>query len=92
MNEEFEDDIPVEGIDTALILENKLKQRVNSIVSQILAQEVNSAVTKVFTKYKNEMLMEISIKVGQMLRGIEEEERVPLWKQAPFNIELSKEE
>lgn len=90
MEEDFEDDIPVEGIDTALILENKLKARVTSIVNKVLRDEVNKVMAQAMIEAKDSMLMEISIKVGQMLRGIEKEERVPLWQQAPFDFRLDK--
>lgn len=77
--------------DTALILENELKRRVSEVVSQIVYQEVRRQMSEVFTEQKGNMMMEISLNVGKMLRVIEEEGRNPLWVSGPqavkdFNI------
>lgn len=69
--------------DTALILENELKRRVREVATGIIQKEVAAAIEKEMTQHKDRMLMEVSIKVGQMLKGIEEEGRQPLWVSGP---------
>jgi len=69
--------------DTALILENELKRRVREVATTIIQQEVAAAIEREMSRRKDQMLMEVSIKVGQMLKGIEEEGRQPLWVSGP---------
>lgn len=69
--------------DTALILENELKRRVREVATTIIHQEVAAAIEREMSRRKDQMLMEVSIKVGQMLKGIEEEGRQPLWVSGP---------
>jgi hypothetical protein len=69
--------------DTALILENELKRRVREVASGIIRQEVADAIAKEMSRHKDHMLMEVSIKVGQMLKVVEEEGRQPLWVSGP---------
>lgn len=69
--------------DTALILENELKRRVREVATTIIHQEVAVAIEREMSRRKDQMLMEVSIKVGQMLKGIEEEGRQPLWVSGP---------
>jgi hypothetical protein len=69
--------------DTALILENELKRRVKEVLGTVVHQVVAKKFDELFAERQNQMLMEISIKVGQMLRGIEEDKRSPLWEQPP---------
>lgn len=72
-----------EQTDTALILENELKRRVKEVVSGIVDMEVDAAMQRRFVAEKEKMLMEISIKIGQMLQTIEKEGRQPLWVTGP---------
>ena len=81
----MEEEIPVEGIDTALILENKLRERVRAVARQLIVAEVSEQIRNVFTKQKEEMMLEIAMKLGEMLHGIEKEGRVPLWRKSSFD-------
>lgn len=72
-----------EQTDTALILENELKRRVKEVVGTIVSFEVDSAITRRLATEKEKMMMEISIKIGQMLQTIEKEGRQPLWVTGP---------
>jgi len=72
-----------EETDTALILENELRRRVKEVVGDMLLAQVEDAVQRRFTKEKEMMLLEISLKVGHMLRDIEKEGRQPLWVTGP---------
>jgi DNA topoisomerase VI subunit B len=59
--------------DTALILENELKRRVEQVVRGIAADIVRKEMREEFAKQKEAMLMEVSITVGKHLRLIENE-------------------
>lgn len=72
-----------EETDTALILENELKRRVKEVLGTIVSFEVDSAITRRLATEKEKMMMEISIKIGQMLQTIEKEGRQPLWVTGP---------
>ena len=72
-----------EETDTALILENELKRRVKQIATEMVADLVDHAMQRRFAAEKEKMLMEISIKIGQMLQTIEKEGRQPLWVTGP---------
>ena len=76
--------------DTALILENELKRRVKEVVSTIVNLEVDSAITRRLGMEKEKMMMEISIKIGQMLQTIEKEGREPLWVTGPEAVKSIK--
>lgn len=72
-----------EETDTALILENELKRRVKEVLGTIVSLEVDHAISRRMGAEKEKMLMEISIKIGQMLQTIEKEGRQPLWVTGP---------
>ena len=66
--------------DTALILENELKRRVHAVVHEVVHREVKARMDELFVQQKADMLLEISLAVGKMLRMIEKEGRTPLWE------------
>lgn len=72
-----------EETDTALILENELRRRVKEVLGTIVSLEVDNAISRRMGTEKEKMLMEISIKIGQMLQTIEKEGRQPLWVTGP---------
>jgi hypothetical protein len=78
--------------DTALILENELKRRVNEVVERVVVNMVGKIIHQELNKYKAEMLMEVSLSVGKMLRVIEQEGRKPLWEATPEEFGLTKED
>jgi hypothetical protein len=69
-----------EETDTALILEGELRRRVTEVLSTVVYKIVNKSVEAHFAQHKSAMMLEISMAVGKMLRGIEEEGRKPLWE------------
>ena len=69
-----------EETDTALILENELKRRVQFIVERVVVNMVGKIIHDELNKYKNEMLMEVAISAGKMLRSVEQDGRRPLWE------------
>ena len=79
-------------IDTALILENELKRRVHEIVERVIVNTVGKIIHQELSQYKAEMLMEVSLSIGKMLRVIEQEGRKPLWEATPEEFGLTKED
>lgn len=79
-------------IDTALMLEGELKRRVTEILGQVVHGIVRKAMESQFADQKANMLMEISLSVGKMLRVIEEEGRNPLWEATPAEFGLTRED
>ena len=83
-----------EAIDSAIILENKVNERVEKEVTRIINRELSklvaSEVHKAFEQYKNAMIMEISITVGKIMRNTEEENRKPLWASTPEELGLER--
>lgn len=77
--------------DTALILENELKRRVNEVVERIVVNIVGKIIHEELNKYKAEMMMEISIAIGKSLKVVENEGRKPLWEATPEEFGLTKE-
>jgi len=81
-----------EAIDSAIILEGRIRERVEKEVERTINRYINSLVKsevhKAFEEYKQEMLMEISITVGKIMRHTEEENRKPLWESTPEELGL----
>lgn len=78
--------------DTALILENELKRRVEEVVRKSVGPIITEEIRKIFITQKDSMLMEISIAVGKMLQTIENEGRRPLWEATPEEFGLTRED
>jgi hypothetical protein len=78
--------------DTALILEGELQRRVKEVVERVVVNIVGKVIHEELNKYKSEMMLEISISVGKMLKVIENEERKPLWEATPEEFGLTREE
>lgn len=81
-----------EETDTALILENELKRRVNEVVERVVVNTVGKIIHQELNKYKNEMLMEVCVAVGKTMRVAENEGRKPLWEATPEEFGLTREE
>lgn len=69
-----------EETDTALILEGELTRRVKEIVERVVVNMVGKIIHEELNKYKSEMMLEVAISVGRMLRSIDQEGRKPLWE------------
>ena len=69
-----------EETDTALILEGELKRRVREIVEPLVVDMVRRIIREELSKYKAEMMLEVAISVGRMLRLVDQEGRKPLWE------------
>jgi len=81
-----------EQTDTALILENELKRRVEELVRKAVEPIIIEEVRRIFITQKDSMLMEVSIAVGKTLQIIENEGRKPLWESTPEEFGLTKED
>jgi hypothetical protein len=81
-----------EETDTALILEGELKRRVTEVLGQIVHNVVRREMQTQFAEQKSNMLMEISIAVGKMMRVMEEEGRNPLWEATPAEFGLTRDD
>lgn len=83
-----------ENIDAMLLLEGRLQERVGEIVDAEIKRSVVNIIGKIIydtlEKEKASMLMEIAIKVGQMLKGIEAENRKPLWETTEEQLNINK--
>ena len=69
-----------EETDTALILEGELTRRVKEVVERVVVNMVGKIIHEELNKYKSEMMLEVAISVGRMLRSIDQEGRKPLWE------------
>ena len=69
-----------EETDTALILEGELTRRVKEIVERVVVNMVGKIIHEELNKYKAEMMLEVAVSVGKMLRSIDQEGRKPLWE------------
>ena len=84
--------MPNSEIDTAIILEGEIKRRVAQVVEKVVVNMVGKIIHEELNKYKAEMLMEVSINVGKMLRVVENEGRKPLWESTPEEFGLTRDE
>ena len=88
MNEEITNEV----VDTAVILEGRVNERVQKeverILSGMLGKTVKEEVRKAMFEEKHNMMMEISITVGKALRASELEGRKPLWESTPEELGL----
>lgn len=76
-------------VDTAIILEGQIKERVQLIVAEEVRRAVVNHIGKIINDEKNKMMMEVAIKIGQMLKGYEAEGRKPLWESSPEDFGMT---
>ena len=79
-----------EAIDAALILEEKLKDRVKNIVEQVVINIVGKEIHAAIDREKAAMMTDMTLAIGKSLQFIEKEGRKPLWESTPeeFGFEL----
>jgi hypothetical protein len=86
------EELTKEAIDAAIILENKMRERVEKEVALtlngMLRRAVKEEVQRAIGEEKHNMMMEISITVGKALRASEMEGRKPLWESTPEELGL----
>jgi hypothetical protein len=72
-----------EAVDSALILENRLQERVTSMVERVVINIVGKEIHEALNREKQALLTEIIMTVGKSLQVIEREGRKPLWEATP---------
>jgi len=82
-----------QNIDSMLLLEGKLQERVNKLIGKTVERTIVNIIGKqiqeAVQREKAEMMLEIAIKIGQMLKAIEKDERRPLWESTPEEFNLT---
>jgi len=81
-----------QAVDAAIILENRVQQRVRDEVEFIVREIVVDQIRASLAIEKGAMIMEITTSINQMLRGFVEQERKPLWQSTPEEFGLTHEE
>jgi len=82
------EDISQEAVDSALILENKLKERVHAIVERVVVNIVGREIHAAIEREKQAMMTEITLSIGKALQSIEKDGRVPLWETNPYDTNI----
>jgi hypothetical protein len=77
------DELDQSAVDAAIILENRVNERIREAVQHEVRAAVTAQVNQMFNQCKTSMLMEITTSINQMLRGFIEQERKPLWEFKP---------
>lgn len=72
-----------QAVDAALILEDKLKERVLRIVERVVVNIVGKEIHAAIAREKETMMMEIAVTLGKTLQYSQQEERKPLWESNP---------
>lgn len=72
-----------QAVDAALILEDKLKERVSRIVEKVVINIVGREIHAAIEREKETMMMEIAITLGKTLLSTDNQGRKPLWDSKP---------
>ena len=73
-----------QALDAALILEDRLKERVLNVVQKVVINIVGREIHAAIEREKAAMITEITLSIGKALQSIEKDGRVPLWETNPF--------
>ncbi len=80
------------AVDSAIILEGRIRERVEKEVEYALNRTLRKAVVaevhKAIQEEKHNMMMEITVAIGKAMRASEREERKPLWESKPEDFGL----
>lgn len=77
------------AVDSAIILENRMRERVQHEVKFVVREMVENEVHRLLQQAKGAMIMEVTTSINQMLRGFIEQERRPLWESTPEELGLN---
>ncbi len=80
--------IDTQALDAALILEDKLKERVSRIVEKVVVNIVGREIHAAIEREKETMMMEIAVTLGKTLLCSETQGRKPLWDSSPEEFGL----
>lgn len=73
-----------QALNAALILEEKLEERVKVIVQSVVVNIIGKEIHAAIEREKTAMMTEITLSIGKALQSIEKDGRVPLWEINPF--------
>jgi len=73
-----------QSLDAALILEEKLKERVKAVLQSVVVNVIGREIHAAIEREKQAMMTEITLSIGKALQSIEKDGRVPLWETNPF--------
>lgn len=71
------------AVDSALILENRLKERVEKLVEKTVINIVGREIHAAIEREKQALMMEIAVTIGKTMRYSDNEKRRPLWESTP---------
>jgi hypothetical protein len=81
-----------QNIDSMLLLEGKLQERVDKLITDNVTKTVINIIGKqvyeAINREKAQLMMEISIQIGHMLKSLEGEKRKPLWEYTPEELKI----
>jgi len=71
------------AVDSALILENRLKERVEKLVEKTVINIVGREIHAAIEREKQALMMEIAVTIGKTMMYSDNEKRRPLWESTP---------
>ena len=77
-----------QAIDAALILEDRLKERVQRIVERVVVNIVGREIHAAIDREKQAMITEITLSIGKALQSMEKDGRTPLWESNPYDTNI----
>ena len=80
------------AVDSAIILENRIRERIREELRHVLDSTVRQQVNEILRREKGSLVMEVTASINQMLRGFIEQERKPLWESTPEEFGLKHED
>lgn len=74
-------------VDMALILEGRIKERVNEVlqpmVDRTVVNIIGKEIDRVWEEHKHKMMMEIAVTVGKIIGEAHDDNHKPLWEYKP---------
>ncbi len=86
------EELDQEAVDAAIILENRVNERIREAVRREVRELVITEVNRLFREHHGSLVMEVTTSINQMLRSFVEEERKPLWESTPEELGLRRED
>jgi hypothetical protein len=71
------------AVDSALVLENRLKERVEKLVEKVVINIVGREIHAALEREKQALMMEIAVTIGKTMLHSDNESRRPLWESKP---------
>ena len=77
-----------QAADMALILEGKIRERLNELVPRMLEDMAFPMLKQMLQREKESTMLEIATHVGRILQSTQKENRKPLWEIDPLDTEF----